>query len=107
MEKIGSMIEKIIDADRKTSEILDSAERLRVESAKKVDELLARKRVEYLEKARMNIKVIEKIEKVKSESKISEIDKNCEVVIKEIEKNYEDNKDSLVEKIVKEVIMSI
>jgi hypothetical protein len=107
VEKIGSMIEKIIDADRKTSEILDSAERLRVESAKKVDELLARKRVEYLEKARMNIKVIEKIEKVKSESKISEIDKNCEVVIKEIEKNYEDNKDSLVEKIVKEVIMSI
>ncbi|MDR1364277.1 MAG: hypothetical protein LBJ32_01410 [Oscillospiraceae bacterium] len=98
------MIKKILDADKRIGEALDSSEFLRTSSVEHVRELLENRRKEYLDKARTNIKVIEKIEKVKSESRISDMENKCEEVLEKIEKAYNENKEDWVKIIVDQIL---
>ena len=58
------MIKRIIELDRMAKENLTRANQLKVDSEQKISDIKEQKRAEYLERARANIKSLEKEEKV-------------------------------------------
>lgn len=97
------MIREILDADKKAQKAVESSEYLKLESAHKINELLEKRRSEYIDKARMNINVIKKIEDSKAKLKIDLISKECQQSINRINNIYLDMKDEWVDNIVKNV----
>ena len=57
------MIKRIIELDRMAKENLTRANQLKVDSEQKISDIKEQKRAEYLERARANIKSLEKEEK--------------------------------------------
>jgi hypothetical protein len=98
------MIKKILEADDQTGRSLESYERLRIESAGRINEFLENRRTEYIKKARVNIKVIEKIENVKAESETDLLEERCKKDLEMIDRIYRENKEIWIKNIVNRVL---
>ena len=100
------MIKEILDADKRTRSAVESTEQLKLESSKRINVLLEKRRSEYIDKARMNIKVIKKIEESKADVKISQIHENCERTLKRIDNVYNELKESWTDTIFNNMVES-
>ncbi|MDR2074402.1 MAG: hypothetical protein LBP36_03485 [Oscillospiraceae bacterium] len=86
------LVEEILEADRCINESFGSSERLKIESAKKIKEFYEKRREEYLSKARENIRIIEKIESIKLQNQIRELEKKVKNSVSKMDLKFEKNK---------------
>ena len=86
------VIKEILEANEKAKNDIENVEKLKLESAQRVKNKLSKTSSEYINKARMNIKVIQKIEESKAEVEIEKIIKEYEIKIKNIKNIYNKNK---------------
>ena len=98
------MIEKIIQMDKKARESLTEANQLKIDAERKISDIKEQRRNEYIDRARTNIKVLEKEEKIKAAVKLKIIENTYEQKYSRIEKVYYDNKDKWIKAIVDRVI---
>lgn len=98
------MIKRIIELDRMAKENLTRANQLKVDSAQKISDIKEQKRAEYLERARANIKSLEKEEKVNACLRLKVIENSYRQKYDRIEEIYAKNKNKWVETIVNRVI---
>lgn len=87
------LIKEILDANEKIEHDSDSVEKLKMESSSKVDAILNERREEYIDKARMNIKVIKKIEDSKAAIEIDRIHSDCNEMLSKLDIMYSERKD--------------
>ena len=98
------MIKRIIELDRMAKENLTRANQLKVDSEQKISDIKEQKRAEYLERARANIKSLEKEEKVNACLRLKVIENSYRQKYDRIEEIYAKNKNKWVETIVNRVI---
>lgn len=98
------MIGKIIQMDKEARESLTKANQLKIDAERKISDIKEQRRNEYIDRARTNIKVLEKEEKVKAAVKLKVIESTYEQKYSRIEKVYYDNKDKWIKAIVDRVI---
>ena len=98
------MIEKIISTDKKSREAMAKTRQLKVESEQKISDMCEKKRSEYIERARVNIRNMEKQERIKAEIKLKKIEGEYQNLSQRIDRIYSDNCDMWVDEIVKRVI---
>ena len=98
------VIKEILEAIEKAKNDIENVEKLKLESAQRVKDKLNERRLEYIDKAKMNIKVIKKIEASKAEVEMKRIEKECEDILGRIEKIYLENKDLWVDTIFNNVV---
>lgn len=98
------MIEQIISTDKKSQESVEKAKQLRIQSTQKISDIREKKRSEYLEKARANIKVIEQEEKVKAKAQLKQIESSYNKIEEKINSVYTRNYELWVDELVKRVI---
>lgn len=98
------MIGKIIQMDKEARESLTKANQLKIDSERKISDIKEQRRNEYIDRARTNIKVLEKEEKIKAAVRIKIIENSYEQKYDRIEKTYYENKDKWVDAIVDRVI---
>lgn len=85
-------------------ENLTRANQLKVDSEQKISDIKEQKRAEYLERARANIKSLEKEEKVNACLRLKVIENSYRQKYDRIEEIYAKNKDNWVETIANRVI---
>lgn len=100
------MIKEILDADKRTRNAVESTEQLKLESSKRINVLLEKRKSEYIDKARMNIKVIKKIEESKADVKINQIREDCERTLKRIDDVYRELKKTWTDTIFNNIVES-
>ena len=93
------VIKEILEANEKAKNDIENVEKLKIESAQRVKDMLNSRRLEYIDKAKMNIKVISK-----AEVEMKRIEKECEDILCRIEKIYLENKDLWVNTIFNNVV---
>jgi hypothetical protein len=98
------MINRIIELDKEAKESLTKANQMKIDSEQKISDIKKQKRNEYIEKARANIKNLEKEEKVKAIVKLKVIENSYKKKYDRIEKIYDANKDKWINTIVDRVI---
>ncbi len=98
------MIGKIIQMDKEARESLTKANQLKIDSERKISDIKEQRRNEYIDRARTNIKVLEKEEKIKAAVRLKIIENSYEQKYDRIEKTYYENKDKWVDAIVDRVI---
>ncbi|MGN1044146.1 MAG: hypothetical protein ACI4PR_05085 [Acutalibacteraceae bacterium] len=98
------MIKRIIELDKMAKENLTRANQLKVDSEQKISDIKEQKRAEYLERARANIKSLEKEEKVNACLRLKVIENSYRQKYDRIEEIYAKNKNNWVETIVNRVI---
>jgi hypothetical protein len=98
------VIKEILEANEKAKNDIENVEKLKLESAHRVRDKLSEIQSEYIDKARMNIKVIQKIEESKAEMKIEKINEECEKNSEKIEKIYSKNKNSWINSIFDNIV---
>ncbi len=98
------MIGKIIQMDKEARESLTKANQLKIDSERKISDIKEQRRNEYIDRARTNIKVLEKEEKIKAAVRLKIIENSYEQKYDRIEKTYYENKDKWVNAIVDRVI---
>lgn len=98
------MIGKIIQMDKEARESLTKANQLKIDAERKISDIKEQRRNEYIDRARTNIKVLEKEEKVKAAVRLKVIENTYEQKYSRIEKVYYDNKDKWIRAIVDRVI---
>ena len=98
------MIEKIISSDKKSREAVFKAQQLKVMSAQKINDTFDKKRNEYLERARINIKNSEKAERAKADEKIQQIGKAYGEISDRLDRIFSENCDEWVDAVVKRVV---
>lgn len=98
------MIGKIIQMDKEARESLTKAKQLKIDSERKISDIKEQRRNEYIDRARTNIKVLEKEEKIKAAVRLKVIENSYEQKYDRIEKVYYDNKDAWINAIVERVI---
>ena len=98
------MIGKIIQMDKEAREGLTKAKQLKIDSERKISDIKEQRRNEYIDRARTNIKVLEKEERIKAAVRLKVIENSYEQKYDRIEKVYYDNKDAWINAIVERVI---
>lgn len=98
------VIKEILEANEKAKNDIENAEKLKLESAQRIKSRLDERRSEYIDKARMNIKVIKKIAESKAEVEIEKIIKECEVEIDKIKNIYDKNKEFWINSIFNNIV---
>lgn len=98
------MISRIIERDKEARESLTEARQLRIASEQKISDMKAQKRNEYLERARANIKSLEKSEKVKAVVKFKAIENLYTRKTEKIEKIYAEHSKEWTDELFKRVI---
>ena len=98
------LIKEILEADEKIANASESVEKLKIESSNKVDSILNERREEYIDKARMNIKVIKKIEDSKAAIEMDRIRSDCNEMINKLDIMYSDHKHEWVDQIFDNII---
>lgn len=98
------LIKKILDADEESKNNDESVERLKIESSNRISYILNERREEYIDKARMNIKVIKKIEDSKASVEIDKIRNRCNDLLDQIENEYKNNKNDWITQIFNNVV---
>lgn len=99
-----NMINRIIELDEQARDDMSKAERLRIDSQQKINDMKEKKRTEYIERARNNIKLIEKEEKTKAAAKLKVIEDSYAKKLKNIESIYSSNQKKWIDEIVNRVI---
>lgn len=89
---VKDVIKEILEANERAKNDIENVEKLKLESSKRIKNMLNERRSEYIDKARMNIKVIKKIEESKAEMEIERINKECENTLKRMNDTYLLNK---------------
>ena len=100
------MIKEILDADRLTQDTMESAEKLKLESSRRMDEFLKKREAEYRYKVMMNKKIIEKIEDSKAGIEISKIQRDCQQVLDRVEAVYQKLKEEWSDTLFNNIIES-
>lgn len=90
--------------DKEARESLTKANQLKIDSERKISDIKEQRRNEYIDRARTNIKVLEKEEKIKAAVRLKIIENSYEQKYDRIEKTYYENKDKWVDAIVDRVI---
>lgn len=98
------LIKKILEADEETKNNEESIERLKIESSRRIEYALDKRREEYIDKARMNIKVIKKIEDSKASIEIDKIRSECDHLLNKIDNEYSNHKDEWIDKIFHNIV---
>jgi len=98
------LIKKILDADEETKNNDTNVERLKIESSNRIAYILNERREEYIDKARMNIKVIKKIEDSKASMEIDKIRSNCNSLLDQVNNEYNNHKQEWVNQIFNNII---
>ncbi len=98
------MIGKIIQMDKEARESLTKAKQLKIDYERKISDIKEQRRNEYIDRARTNIKVLEKEERIKAAVRLKIIENSYEQKYDRIEKVYYDNKDAWINAIVERVI---
>ena len=98
------MIGKIIQMDKEARESLTKAKQLKIDSERKISDIKEQRRNEYIDRARTNIKVLEKEQRIKAAVRLKVIENSYEQKYDRIEKVYYDNKDAWINAIVERVI---
>lgn len=98
------LVKKILDANKEAENSVESVESLKLESSNRIAEILNNRREEYIDKARMNIKVIKKIENSKASIEIDKIRSECDSVLSQINKDYFENRDKWVDQVFESII---
>ena len=82
------MIGRIIERDKEARNSLTQAKLRRVESEQKISDMKTKKREEYLNRARANIKSLEKSEKIKAFVRLKAIEHSYSKKTEKMEKIY-------------------
>ena len=98
------VIKEILEANEKAKNDIENVEKLKLESAQRVRDKLSEIQSEYIDKARMNIKVIQKIEESKAELEIEKIVRECEIKIKNIKNIYDKKKNLWINSIFDNIV---
>ena len=94
-----NLVKKILDANKEVEDSVESIESLRLESSNRVSEILNNIREEYIDKARMNIKVIKKIEDSKASIEIDKIRSECDSILSKINSAYFENRNKWIDQV--------
>ena len=86
------MVKEILSANEKAKKSKKKAEIKRFKFVGKMKARLDEKKSDYIDKARMNIKIIEKLERSKAEVEISKIKDEYEKTLHKIDEIYLKNK---------------
>ncbi len=97
------MIGRIIELDKKARDDVSRARQLKLDSEQKISALKEKKRSEYINRARIDIKEREKDEKIKACIKLSAVEGIYRKKIQRIEKIYSENKEKWVSTIISRV----
>ncbi len=103
-EFVEDMIDRIIELDKEARDSLTKARQLKIDSEQKISDITKQKRNEYIDRARTNIKMLEKEEKVKAMVRLKVIENSYKKKHDGIEKIYEANKAKWIDTIVDRVI---
>ena len=98
------MISRIIERDKEARASLTEVRQLRIDSERKISDMKNRKRDEYLERARANIKSLEKSEKIKAFVKFKAIENSYTHKTEKIEKIYAENSKKWTDELFERVI---
>lgn len=98
------LVKKILDANKEAEDSVESVESLKLESSNRVTEILNNRREEYIDKARMNIKVIKKIEDSKASIEIDKIRSECDNVLSKINSAYFKNRNKWIDQVFESII---
>lgn len=98
------MISRIIELDKQAKADVAKANQRKIDSAQKISDIKEKKRNEYITRARTNIKMLEKDEKIKAYVKLKVIENSYKKISEQIDNVYEANKDAWIDAIVKKVI---
>ena len=98
------LVKKILDANKEVEDSVGSVESLKLESSNRVTEILNNRREEYIDKARMNIKVIKKIEDSKASIEIDKIRSECESVLSKINNAYFENRNKWIDQVFESIV---
>lgn len=98
------LVKKILDANKEVEDSVESVESLKLESSNRVAEILNNRREEYIDKARMNIKVIKKIEDSKASIEIDKIRSECDSVLSKINSVYFENRNKWIDQVFDSIV---
>ena len=98
------MIDQLIKRDNQAKESLNEVKRQRINSEQKIVAIKEQIRGEYLEKARANIKNIEKTEKLKAQKRLSEIESFYKASSEKVGKVYREKKNEWIELLFNRVL---
>ena len=98
------MINRIIEWDQQARKSLTEARQLRIDSEQKISDMKAKKRDEYLERARANIKSLEKSEKIKAFVKFKSIENLYSNKTDAIEQIYAEKSEEWIDALFNKVI---
>ena len=98
------LIKEIIDANDKVASEAQSVEQMKMDSSNKIASILNERREEYIDKARMNIKVIKKIEDSKASMEIDKIRSDCNETLDRLDSFYAAHKDEWISEVFNRII---
>ena len=99
-----NLVKKILDANKEVEDSVESIESLKLESSNRVSEILNNRREEYIDKARMNIKVIKKIEDSKASIEIDKIRSECDSILSKINSAYFANRNKWIDQVFDSIL---
>ncbi len=97
------MINRIISTDKKSREAVAKALKFKVDSIQKISDLREKKRIEHINKARQNIKIMESEERKIADMKIKAIMDHYDKISKDIDKVYNENSRVWISQIIQRV----
>ena len=98
------MISRIIEMDKTAREITQKVQNEKLTLEKEIKELKKRIRSEYLDRARKRIEINRETEKKFADEKINAIKNNTVKISKRLQKQFDNNTEQWVEKIVQKVL---
>lgn len=97
------MINRIISTDKKSREAVARTLKFKVDSIQKISDLREKKRIEHINKARQNIKIMESEEREIANMKIKAITDHYDKISSQIDKVYDENSKTWVSQIIQRV----
>ncbi|MDR1627828.1 MAG: hypothetical protein LBR79_03565 [Oscillospiraceae bacterium] len=97
------VINRIINADKKSREIVARTLKFKVDSIQKMSDLREKKKTEHINKARQNIKIMESEERKIADMKIKAITDRYNEISENIDKVYYENAGVWVSQIIQRV----
>ena len=98
------MINRIIAIDKKFRKSVEKTHQLKIESEQKIQNMSAKKREEYLNKAKLNVKILEHGERLKANTKLKDIENKYKDKFSILDRVAKDNFDKWVDLITNKVI---
>lgn len=97
------MINRIISTDKKSREAVAKTLKFKVDSIQKISDIREKKRVEHIDKARQNIKIMESEERKIANMKIKAITDHYNKISRQIDDVYNENSKEWISQIIQRV----